>query len=790
MYQNYTTGQTALTLNLDFTIPNNHLATVIGWFVDSIPEDVLLGDSAKTGRPAYHPAMMLKILLFAYSRRVFSGRKIALMLEENLPMMVLAEHQQISYHTINNFRSSDHANELVKKCFLYFTNLLEQEGLINEGAIFIDGTKIEADANRYSFVWRKAVEKYHEKLKGQAVELYDELIAKEVVKAMAKEQVQTSQGLTELAQETEAEIEKLTEEIAQEPKAIPGGSARKAKRRALKKLLHKLRKDYVPRMKKYEEAEEVFAGRNSYSKTDHDATFMHMKEDHMKNGQLKPGYNIQVATTDQYVVDFALYPNPTDFKTLEPFLKQMTTMDKFDKIVADAGYGSEYNYSMLEEEYSDKQYYIPYTMYEKEQTRKYKNDPTKLANWFYDEEDDYYLDQNGVRFSFKCYSRRKDKSTGQVRDFKVYEADKFQLTPELERLAKTKSGRQRQVRYNPNWQYLKEKAKGVLQSPEGRYIYSKRKYDVEPVFGHLKNVFGMRRTHLRGKKKVETDVGIAFMMMNLSKYWNRRWSKDQSSLHKNKNNKKKTVKQLKLRVGLIVFWYLKVSFFPDTFLLGKKNEGESMSLKYIAEILPALLSGAGMTLSIFFWTLILATPLGILVSLGEKSKFKPLRWLVNFYVWIMRGTPLLLQLIFVFYGLPIIHIVFPRYQAALFAFVLNYAAYFAEIFRGGFQSIDEGQFEAAKVLRLSRWQTMTKIIIPQVIKIVLPSIGNEVINLVKDSSLVYVIGLGDLLRAGNVAMARDVTLVPLVLVGVIYLLLIGICAFVLKKLENHFSYYK
>ena len=173
MYQNYTTGQTALTLNLDFTIPNNHLATVIGWFVDSIPEDVLLGDSAKTGRPAYHPAMMLKILLFAYSRRVFSGRKIALMLEENLPMMVLAEHQQISYHTINNFRSSDHANELVKKCFLYFTNLLEQEGLINEGAIFIDGTKIEADANRYSFVWRKAVEKYHEKLKGQAVELYD-----------------------------------------------------------------------------------------------------------------------------------------------------------------------------------------------------------------------------------------------------------------------------------------------------------------------------------------------------------------------------------------------------------------------------------------------------------------------------------------------------------------------------------------------------------------------------------------------------------------------------------------
>ncbi|MDN5955648.1 MAG: transposase, partial [Lactobacillus sp.] len=109
MYQNYITGQTALTLNLDFTIPNNHLARVIGWFVDSIPDNVLLDDTAKTGRPAYHPAMMLKILLFAYSRKVFSGRKIELMLEEKLPMMMLAGHQKISYHTINNFRSSDHA---------------------------------------------------------------------------------------------------------------------------------------------------------------------------------------------------------------------------------------------------------------------------------------------------------------------------------------------------------------------------------------------------------------------------------------------------------------------------------------------------------------------------------------------------------------------------------------------------------------------------------------------------------------------------------------------------------
>jgi hypothetical protein len=213
--------------------------------------------------------MMLKILLFAYSRRVFSGRKIARMLEENLPMMILAGNRHISYHTINNFRSSNHANDVIKQCFVYFASLLEDEGLIRESAVFIDGTKIEADANKYTFVWKKAVEKYHAKLKEDVSALYDELINKEVVKVMAEEEAQTSQVLEILAQETEKEIEKISEEIEKEPKIIPGGSQNKVKRRGLKKILHKLRKVFIPRAKKYEEAEEIFAGRNSYSKTDH-----------------------------------------------------------------------------------------------------------------------------------------------------------------------------------------------------------------------------------------------------------------------------------------------------------------------------------------------------------------------------------------------------------------------------------------------------------------------------------------------------------------------------------------
>lgn len=218
-------------------------------------------------------------------------------------------------------------------------------------------------------------------------------------------------------------------------------------------------------------------------------------------------------------------------------------------------------------------------------------------------------------------------------------------------------------------------------------------------------------------------------------------------------------------------------------------------MKYVMEILPALLAGTKMTLSVFFLTLIGAIPLGMVLAVGLLHRAKSIlgkfgQFLLQAYIWLFRGTPLLLQLIFVFYGLPLIGIVFDRFNAAIFAFILNYAAYLAEIFRGGFGAIEEGQFEAATVLNLTRWQTLRYVVIPQVLKVVLPSMGNEVINLVKDSSLVYVIGLGDLLRAGNVATARDVTLVPLVLVGAIYLIMTALLTWAQKKVEKSFSYYR
>lgn len=213
-------------------------------------------------------------------------------------------------------------------------------------------------------------------------------------------------------------------------------------------------------------------------------------------------------------------------------------------------------------------------------------------------------------------------------------------------------------------------------------------------------------------------------------------------------------------------------------------------MSYISQVLPSLLDGAVVTLQVFCIVIVLSIPIGAILAFLMQIKFKPLQWLLTLYVWIMRGTPLLLQLIFFYYVLPSVGVVMDRMPAAILAFTLNYAAYFAEIFRGGIAAIPKGQYEAAKVLKLNQLQTIHYIILPQVFKIVLPSVFNEIINLVKDSSLVYVLGVGDLLLASKTAANRDATLAPMFVAGAIYLLMIGIVTLISKQTEKKFDYYK
>lgn len=203
-----------------------------------------------------------------------------------------------------------------------------------------------------------------------------------------------------------------------------------------------------------------------------------------------------------------------------------------------------------------------------------------------------------------------------------------------------------------------------------------------------------------------------------------------------------------------------------------------------------MLEGLKITLSVFFITLIISIPLGIMIAFLRLSKNKIISQIANLYILIMRGTPLLLQLVFVFFGLPLMGIIFDRFDAVIVAFSLNYAAYFAEIFRGGIESIDQGQYEGAYVLGFSKFGMYRKIIFPQVIKRVLPAMSNEVITLIKDTAIVYAIGLNDILRIAQIAQNQQASIVPLMEAGAVYLVLIGILTMMFKRIENKYAYYR
>ncbi|MEA4902655.1 amino acid ABC transporter permease [Desulfitobacterium sp.] len=215
-------------------------------------------------------------------------------------------------------------------------------------------------------------------------------------------------------------------------------------------------------------------------------------------------------------------------------------------------------------------------------------------------------------------------------------------------------------------------------------------------------------------------------------------------------------------------------------------------MEYLSSIIGPMLEGTTVTLQMFFATIILSLPLGLFIAIGRISRFRPLKSFLGFYIWLLRGTPLMLQLLFVYYALPFvpgISITLTDFQAALVAFVLNYAAYFAEIFRAGIQSIDRGQFEAAKVLGMTYSQTMRRIVLPQVIRNVLPPVSNETITLVKDTSLIYVLAMNDLMRTAQSFVKRDFNMMPFIVAAVFYLAMTFVLTKVFHRLEKRYGAY-
>jgi polar amino acid transport system permease protein len=218
-----------------------------------------------------------------------------------------------------------------------------------------------------------------------------------------------------------------------------------------------------------------------------------------------------------------------------------------------------------------------------------------------------------------------------------------------------------------------------------------------------------------------------------------------------------------------------------------------MSLDYLISILKPMLEGAQMTVLLFIIAIVVSIPLGFILTLAVGSRFKPLSLLAQGYIYVMRGTPLLLQLLFICFGLPMIpvigeYLVLDRFVAACLGFILNYAAYFAEIFRGGLLAIDKGQYEASQVLGLNKWQTLTRVILPQMFRIALPAVANESVTLVKDTALLYAVAVPELLHFAQTAVNRDFTIVPFFVAGIIYLIMTLLLTMVFKWLEKRFKF--
>ncbi|MGG4170145.1 IS1182 family transposase [Rossellomorea vietnamensis] len=518
MFKNYIMNQVVLPLDLEVKLQKNDVAFHIHHLVESIPHKVFVPFLRNEGCPAYHPRMMLKIILCAYSQSVFSGRKIEGLLKDSIRMMWLAQGYEPSYRTINRFRVQPEVKKVLRECFVQFRCRLVEEKLIDQEAIFIDGTKIEANANKFTFVWKKSIEKYHKSLIEKSNQLYDELLTNEIIPEIERETAEqlSVEELTQLVQKVDEVVTEYDKQI-EATSDIPERKALRGERKYPKQVRKQLI-DFLSRKKKYLQDLETFGTRNSYSKTDNDATFMRMKDDYMKNGQLKAGYNVQIATEGQYTLAYSLFSNPTDTRTLIPFLDEIEKhyFELPKHIVADAGYGSEQNYSDILSN-RKREALITYNLYLKEQKKKYKENIFNTDNWEYDKKTDTYTCPNQKRLEFQYHSTRHDR-TGFERKFKIYECEDCLGCPFRSSCTKAKEGNNRKLMVNEEWEQQKEYVRSKLSEEKTGTIYRKRKIDVEPVFGFLKANLRFTRFSVRGKSKVENEMGFALMAVNLRKF--------------------------------------------------------------------------------------------------------------------------------------------------------------------------------------------------------------------------------------------------------------------------------
>lgn len=396
--------------SLDELIPQNHLVRTVSKTVDELNIEKIFAKYTKGGGASrYNPVMLLKVMIYCYMTGVYSSRQIAKQCRENINVMWLAGNQTPDFRTINKFRG-EKLKDAIEEIFISTVKLLNIKGFVSLEKYFVDGTKVESASNKYTFVWKKAVEKNEKKLDEKLrvfMKEVEEITDGENREYGNKDLAELGENITVTSEEIKAVADKINKKLDEIADSINEES--KDVKKKLKKAKRLIEKDYLPRKEKYEKANATFNGRNSYSKTDEDATFMRMKEDAMLNGQLKPGYNIQVGTENNFVIGYDVFPNPTDTRTLKPHLENvMNRLDcKFETIIADAGYGSEENYDYLEENGITGA--IKYSTYEKETKRSFKKKTFNFENWNYDSNQKLYTCPTGNPVPYKK-NGNKEKS--------------------------------------------------------------------------------------------------------------------------------------------------------------------------------------------------------------------------------------------------------------------------------------------------------------------------------------------------------------------------------------------
>jgi len=463
-------------------IPEDHKARVVNTVINNLDISGIMSKYKGGGTSSYHPRMLLKVITYSYLNNVYSGRKMESLLKENVVYMWLAGNNKPNFRTINLFRS-ERLDGAFDDIFSQIVVMLNEEGLVTLDTQYVDGTKIESVANKYTFVWRKRVEKDKARLESGIRSVLDE-----AERVLAEELEEEEPAAENSVEDINSRIDNLLSKM--DKAGISKGKQRKA--------VEEVKKKKLPKLDEYEVQLERMGDRNSYSKTDPDATFMRMKEDHMMNGQTKPGYNAQISTENQFITNYGIFQRPGDTGTFIPFMESFK--ERYGKqsktVVADSGYGSEQNY-----EYIDKntmEGYVKYNMYHAEKKEGHRQDIFHPDNLFYNKEGDYYVCPMGQHME-KVNETESLSDLGYTYTKSVYQAKNCKKCPLRDSCNRAAGNRKIEVNHKNN--AYRAKARELLDSEQGRYYRGRRSIEPEAVFGQIKHNHNFRRFHLKSLKK-------------------------------------------------------------------------------------------------------------------------------------------------------------------------------------------------------------------------------------------------------------------------------------------------